>query len=147
MYQSSSTSFAVPDAVTMVLSPVPSDGSVRVQRSYVEAWATFAARYERFTDLLCAAAKNGCDSSVESEYDRLRRWFLDHYDRVAACLRPYLTQEEDGPQSDLFESMLRSSTLQSLLRCDNGELIARVSQISAAVYRCDADLSGAGSRM
>ena len=120
------------------------------------AWREFLDRYEQFTDVLCVAAKSGCDDHLESKYAVLRRWFMEHYYRVAPRLRPYL--EAEGNPLDLplphvldqstglrrpmdaFEAIFMPKTLSEVLNSDQGDLISRVSHVSSAVYRCDAGM-------
>ena len=61
-----------------------------------QVWLHFVDQYERFTSVLCAAAKDGCDSRNESEYARMRCWFLGNYYRTAARVRPSLEAEFGG---------------------------------------------------
>jgi len=116
-------------------------------------WKTFLNRYERFTDILCAAAKNGCSADMESEYDAIRRWFNAEYCRVSERLRPYLLGISAESWSiktglvpagrsgfrrvDVLESLFKMTTLQQILDTDKGDLIDRVSLLSDAVYQCD----------
>ena len=116
-------------------------------------WLHFIDQYEAFTDILCAAAKTGCDSRKESEYAQLRRWFVANYYRTAARVRPYLLTEfgqtdilpsivDYAGQKralDALEALFLPPTLREVLRHDTGDLIPRVARISEAVYRCHAD--------
>jgi hypothetical protein len=118
-----------------------------------QAWLNFIDQYEAFTANLCAAAKNGCDSRKESEYAQMRRWFVTHYYRTAARVRPYLEVEfgeaDDLPSVvdyagqkrslDALEALFLPPTLREVLKHDTGDLIPRVARISEAVYRCHAD--------
>ncbi len=118
-----------------------------------QAWLNFIDQYEAFTDVLCAAAKTGCDGQKENEYAQMRRWFVANYYRTAARVRPYLEAEggEGGePPSitdyagqrralDVLEALFLPATLRDVLRQDTGDLIPRVARISEAVYRCHAD--------
>ena len=58
-----------------------------------QAWLRFVDHYERFTEVLCAAAKDGCDSRKENEYAQMRFWFMGNYYRTAARIRPVLETE------------------------------------------------------
>lgn len=116
-------------------------------------WLHFIDQYEAFTNILCAAAKAGCDSRTESEYAQLRRWFVANYYRTAARVRPYLDAEfggHDGLPSvvdyagqkrllDALEALFLPPTLREVLKHDTGDLIPRVARISEAIYRCHAD--------
>ena len=116
-------------------------------------WLHFIDQYELFTELLCAAAKNGCDAPKESEYAQMRRWFVSNYYRTAARVRPYL-EAEFGPEDalphvadyagqtrvlDALEALFLPQTLHEVLKQDTGDLIPRVARVSEAVYRCHAD--------
>ena len=116
-------------------------------------WLHFIDQYEAFTDILCAAAKAGCDTHKESEYAQLRRWFVANYYRTAASVRPYLdtefVQSEALPSImdyagqkrclDALEALFLPPTLREVLKHDTGNLIPRVARISEAIYRCHAD--------
>jgi hypothetical protein len=114
-------------------------------------WKEFLKQYERFTDVLCVAAKHGCDETLEKEYNGLRIWFTTRYHRVSERLRPYLVGLSFEPKAvkkgmateaeycDVFESFFRGRSLSDILSADTGDLIRRVSQISEAVYQCDHD--------
>jgi hypothetical protein len=119
-----------------------------------EIWTEFLKQYERFTDLLCLAAKQGCTEDVEVEYRLLRQWFVRRYNRVANILKPYLTHlptlkyvkagRRSNKQSrmrhlDSIHALFYWSSLGKILETDNGDLIAQVSRISEAVYGCDID--------
>lgn len=116
-------------------------------------WLHFIDQYELFTEVLCAAAKTGCDGRKESEYAQMRRWFVANYYRTAARVRPYL-DEEFGPEDalprvadyagqtralDALEALFLPPTLHEVLKQDTGDLIPRVARISEAVYRCHSD--------
>ena len=125
--------------------PAPGDAA--------QIWLHFIDQYERFTEVLCAAAKNGCDSSKESEYAQMRCWFVGNYYRLAARLRPELEQEfaaeSAGPSIadyagqkralDPLEALFLPPTLREVLKHDTGDLIPRVARISEVVYRCHAE--------
>lgn len=117
-------------------------------------WQEFVDQYESFTGVLCAAAKSGCDPRMESEYARLRRWFVANYYRLAARLRPALDAEfadEAAPAPtiadyagqkralDPLEALFLPTTLGDVLRHDAGDLIPRIARISEAVYGCYAE--------
>lgn len=142
--------------------PQPPSGRPAVARSAAiraaggdaaQVWLNFIDQYEVFTEVLCAAAKNGCDSRKESEYAQMRRWFVGHYYRTAARVRPYLEAEfGDGDvlpsvvdyagqkrSLDALEALFLPPTLKEVLKHDTGDLIPRVARISEAVYRCHAD--------
>lgn len=118
-----------------------------------QVWLTFIDQYEVFTEVLCAAAKNGCDSRKESEYAQMRRWFVTNYYRTAARVRPYLEAEFGGADVlpsvvdyagqkrllDALEVLFLPPTLKEVLKHDTGDLIPRVGRISAAVYHCHDD--------
>ncbi len=118
-----------------------------------QVWLNFIDQYEVFTEVLCAAAKNGCDSRKESEYAQMRRWFVGNYYRTAARVRPYLEAEfGDGDvlpsvvdyagqkrSLDALEALFLPPTLKEVLKHDTGDLIPRVARISEAVYRCHAE--------
>lgn len=116
-------------------------------------WLDFVDQYERFTDVLCAAAQWGCNPAKESEYAQMRRWFVANYYRLAARIRPYLDTEfaEDlqvggaptitdyaGQKRtlDVLEALFLPLTLRDVLAGDNGNLIPHIARISAVVYRC-----------
>jgi hypothetical protein len=119
-----------------------------------QLWQTFVDQYERFTDVLCAAAKNGCDMNKESEYAQLRQWFVANYYRLSARIRPYLQQEfasdlirSEPPPTvmdyagqkrtlDVLEALFLPPTLRDVLRHDTGNLIPYIARISSVVYRC-----------
>lgn len=118
-----------------------------------QAWLTFIDQYEVFTEVLCAAAKNGCDGRTESEYARTRRWFVTNYYRTAARVRPFLEAEFGGTDQtpsvvdyagqkrslDALEALFLPPTLREVLKHDTGDLIPRVARISEAVYRCHSE--------
>lgn len=118
-----------------------------------QVWLNFIDQYEVFTEVLCAAAKNGCDSRKESEYAQMRRWFVANYYRTSARVRPYLETEfgtNDALPSivdyagqkrslDALEALFLPPTLKEVLKHDTGDLIPRVARISEAVYQCHAD--------
>ena len=118
-----------------------------------QLWLHFIDQYEAFTDILCAAAKSGCDGRRESDYAQLRRWFVANYYRTAGRVRPYLeaefNQEAAMPSVvdyagqkrclDALEALFLPPTLREVLKHDTGDLIPRVARISEAVYRCHAD--------
>ncbi len=118
-----------------------------------QAWLQFIGQYELFTEVLCAAAKNGCDSRKETEYARMRCWFVANYYRTAARVRPALEEEfgaEAGTPSiadyagqkrtlDALEALFLPPTLREVLKHDTGDLIPRVARISEAIYRCHAE--------
>ncbi len=125
--------------------PLPSDAA--------GVWLHFIGQYERFTETLCAAAKNGCDPAKESEYAQMRCWFVANYYRTSARLRPELEREFGaecaGPSIadyagqkrslDALEALFLPATLREVLKHDTGDLIPRVARISEAVYRCHAE--------
>lgn len=116
-------------------------------------WLHFIDQYEAFTDILCAAAKSGCDGRRESDYAQLRRWFVANYYRTAGRVRPYLEAEFDQETAmpsvvdyagqkrslDALEALFLPPTLREVLKHDTGDLIPRVARISEAIYRCHAD--------
>ncbi len=116
-------------------------------------WLHFIDQYEAFTDILCAAAKAGCDTRKESEYAQLRRWFVANYYRTASRVRPYLDAEFAESAAlpsvmdyagqkrslDALEALFLPPTLREVLKHDTGDLIPRVARISEAIYRCHAD--------
>lgn len=118
----------------------------------VQVWGTFIEQYERFTEVLCAAAKNGCDDRKEAEYAQMRCWFVANYYHVAARLRPDLEAEFQteyaGPSVvdyagqkrclDALEALFLPPTLREVLKHDTGNLIPRVARISEVIYRCHA---------
>ena len=118
-----------------------------------QVWLNFIDQYEVFTEVLCAAAKNGCDSRKESEYAQMRRWFVTNYYRTAARVRPHLEAEFGGADVlpsvvdyagqkrslDALEALFLPPTLREVLKHDTGDLIPRVARISEAVYRCHAE--------
>lgn len=118
-----------------------------------QLWDDFVAQYEQFTGVLCAAARHGVNHEYETEYAGLRRWFVTHYYRVAARVRPYLDAEfaGDGVQVavadyagqkrvlDALEALFLPPTLRDVLAHDGGSLIPRVARLSEAVYQCHAD--------
>jgi hypothetical protein len=118
-----------------------------------QCWQHFVDHYERFTDLLCAAARNGCEARYECEFESVRRWFALHYKDVAPIVRPYLLSEFGFDQSqldmaslmeyrgqpceiDMLERVFSSSTLDEVLHLDSGDLIPNIARVSDAVYRC-----------
>lgn len=118
-------------------------------RDAASVWLDFVDRYERFTEVLCAAAKNGCDPRKEAEYAQLRCWFVGNYFRLAARLRPELEREFEGDGGpsiadyagqkrtlDALEALFLPPTLREVLKHDTGDLIPRVARISEVVYRC-----------
>jgi hypothetical protein len=119
-----------------------------------QLWQDFIDRYEAFTGVLCAAAKSGCDSTRESEYALLRRWFVANYYRISGRLRPALEAEfahesiaapliaDYAGQKralDPLEALFLPGTLNDVLAQDTGDLIPHVVRISAAVYQCYED--------
>ena len=117
-----------------------------------QIWPHFIGQYELFTEILCAAAKNGCDSRKESEYARMRCWFVANYYRTAGRIRPALEAEfgaDAGPSIadyagqkrtlDALEALFLPPTLGEVLRHDTGDLIPRVARISDVIYRCHAE--------
>ena len=132
-------------AARAVRRPAPGDAA--------QVWLNFIDQYERFTEVLCAAAKNGCDAPKESEYAQMRRWFVGNYYRLAARLRPELEQEFAaecaGPtitdyagqkrSLDSLEALFLPPTLREVLKHDTGDLIPRVARISEVIYRCHAE--------
>ena len=116
-------------------------------------WLHFIDQYELFTGVLCAAAKSGCDSRTESEYARMRRWFVANYYRTAARVRPFLEAEFGDECSlpsvvdyagqkrslDALEALFLPPTLREVLKHDPGALIPRVARISNAIYLCHAE--------
>ncbi len=120
-------------------------------RDAASVWLDFVGQYERFTEVLCAAAKDGCDPRKESEYAQMRLWFVGNYYRTAARLRPELEREfggDAGPSIadyagqkrslDALEALFLPPTLREVLKHDTGDLIPRVARISEVVYRCHA---------
>ena len=124
-----------------------------VPNDAASVWLCFTEQYERFTEVLCAAAKDGCDPRKEAEYAQMRGWFVGNYYRLAARLRPELEQEfaseNAGPSIadyagqkrtlDALEALFLPPTLREVLRHDTGDLIPRVARISEVVYRCHAE--------
>lgn len=121
-------------------------------RDAASVWLDFIDQYERFTEVLCAAAKDGCDPRKESEYAQMRLWFVGNYYRIAARLRPELEQElgrDAGPSItdyagqkrtlDALEALFLPPTLREVLKHDTGDLIPRVARVSEVVYRCSAE--------
>lgn len=117
-----------------------------------QVWLGFVDQYERFTEVLCAAAKDGCDPRKESEYAQMRCWFVGNYYRTAARLRPELELEfagDAGPSItdyagqkrtlDALEALFLPPTLREVLKHDTGDLIPRVARVSEVVYRCYAE--------
>jgi hypothetical protein len=118
-------------------------------------WKQFVRQYEKFTDLLCVAAKNGCDECLESEYRIIRQWFRSTYYEVSERLRPNLIRISPElwvrrrpafvccancyRRQDVFESIYRVESLRKILDDDNGSLIHVISLLSEAVYDCDRD--------
>ncbi len=121
-------------------------------RDAASVWLLFVEQYERFTEVLCAAAKTGCDPRREAEYAQLRCWFVGNYYRMAARLRPELEREfggDAGPSIadyagqkrslDALEALFLPPTLREVFQHDTGDLIPRVARISEVVYRCHAE--------
>jgi hypothetical protein len=118
-----------------------------------QVWLHFIDQYELFTEILCAAAKNGCDSRKESEYAQMRCWFVGNYYRMSARVRPDLEAEfqaeSAGPSVvdyagqkrslDALEALFLPPTLREVLKHDTGDLIPRVARISEIIYRCHAE--------
>ena len=116
-----------------------------------QTWLRFIDQYEMFTEILCAAAKNGCDSRKETEYAQMRCWFMGNYYRTAARVRPELEAEfsASGPSVidyagqkrtlDALEALFLPPTLREVLKHDTGDLIPRVARSSEVVYRCHAE--------
>jgi hypothetical protein len=118
-----------------------------------QVWLHFIDQYELFTEVLCAAAKNGCDSRKETEYAQMRCWFVGNYYRTAARVRPELEAEfgaENGGPSivdyaghkrmlDALEALFLPPTLREVLKHDTGDLIPRIARISEVIYRCHAE--------
>ncbi len=118
-----------------------------------QVWLHFVDQYELFTEILCAAAKNGCDSRKETEYARMRCWFMGNYYRTAGRVRPALEAQfgaEAGSPCiadyagqkrtlDALEALFLPPTLREVLKQDTGDLIPRVARISEVVYRCHAE--------
>ncbi len=118
-----------------------------------QVWLHFIDQYELFTEVLCAAAKSGCDTRRETEYARLRCWFMANYYRTAARVRPVL-EEEFGAEAcspsitdyagqkrtlDALEALFLPPTLREVLKHDTGDLIPRVARVSDVIYRCHAE--------
>lgn len=126
-----------------------------------QLWQEFVAQYEEFTGVLCAAAQYGCDDKKEAQYAQMRRWFVSHYYRIAARVRPYLDMEfaeERGRGEllptitdyagqkrtlDVLEALFMPLTLRVVLSHDTGDLIPHIARISEAVYRCHEEHQGA----
>ena len=117
-----------------------------------QVWLHFIDQYELFTEILCAAAKNGCDPRKETEYARMRCWFMGNYYRTAARVRPELEKEfgaDAGPSIadyagqkrslDALEALFLPPTLREVLKHDTGDLIPRVAHLSEVIYRCHAE--------
>ena len=118
-----------------------------------QVWLRFVDQYELFTEVLCAAAKSGCDSRKETEYAQMRCWFVSNYYRTAGRVRPELETEfgaEAGTPSiadyagqkrtlDALEALFLPPTLREVLKHDTGDLIPRVARISEVIYRCHAE--------
>ncbi len=129
--------------------PVRAAARRPASRDASSVWLLFVEQYERFTEVLCAAAKDGCDPRKESEYAQLRCWFVGNYYRIAARLRPELDREfgeESGPSIadyagqkrslDALEALFLPPTLREVLKHDTGDLIPRVARLSEVVYHC-----------
>ena len=117
-----------------------------------DTWNAFVERYERFCEVLCCAAKEGASDSHESEYLRLRCWFMENYYRHAPRLREYLEESEipfaaagvvihdntNGVRHhvDGFEALFLARTLREVLTRDHGNLIRHISVVSTAVFEC-----------
>lgn len=116
----------------------------------VQAWLRFVDHYERFTEVLCAAAKNGCDARKENEYAQMRFWFMGNYSRTAARIRLALEAEFEAEGSgpsiadyagqkrtlDALEALFLPPTLRGVLAHDTGDLIPRIARISEVIYGC-----------
>lgn len=119
---------------------------LRLSTSRKAHWRTFIEKYERFTDVLCAAAKHGISPEGEIEYGALRSWFMDHYYDHAPRLRQQMhgfafapgAGGADGQPMDTFEAIFLPRTLVELLAHDDGNLIGLVSSVSQAIYSLDA---------
>ena len=114
-------------------------------------WAEFLDMYETFTDILCAAAKTGCNECLEREYVAVRWWFLQQYPHHAHHVRrliggsaafahathPTVTDMTTGEKRrmDSFESLFIAKTLREVLAGDRGGLISQVSAVSHALYQ------------
>jgi uncharacterized protein YfaT (DUF1175 family) len=115
------------------------------------------AHYERFTDILCAAAKNGCDDKLEQEFRSIRNWFSREYFRVSKrlmskidCLTAVSFAHNCNNEfhstkwlktTAFLDLVLSGRSLRELLESDNGELISQVSLMSEAIYRYDRDFA------
>ena len=134
--------------------PTPRPGARRpAGAEAAQVWLHFVDQYGLFTEVLCAAAKSGCDSRKETEYALLRRWFMSNYYRAAGRVRPALEAEfgtEAGTPSiadyagqkrvlDALEALFLPPTLREVLKQDTGDLIPRVARISEVIYRCHAE--------
>lgn len=108
-------------------------------------WNLFVDNFERFTGVLCAAARYGVTPESEQDYLALRTWFLDNYHEHAPRLRMYMSPDifslalEGGHvtqsrKMDGFEAIFLPLTLSELLEYDNGRLIHLISHVSQAVY-------------
>ena len=117
-----------------------------------QVWLDFINHYELFTEVLCAAAKDGCDSRKETQYAQMRCWFVGNYYRTSTRVRPELEAEfhaSSGPSIvdyagqkrtlDALEALFLPPTLREVLKHDTGDLIPRVARISEVVYRCHAE--------
>lgn len=122
-----------------------------------QLWQDFVDQYEEFTGVLCAAAQYGCDDKKEAQYAQMRRWFVSHYYRIAARVRPFLEAEFAGDREqgellpmisdyagqkralDVLEALFMPLSLRIVLSHDTGNLIPHIARISDAVYQCHAE--------
>lgn len=99
------------------------------------SWSDFLRHYERFTDVLCVAAKTGITDRLEAEYAVLRFWFTQHYPHFSSRIRTLLIGAAAPPaEKDPFEAVFSPVSLRDLLAADSGDLICRVTEISDSFY-------------
>jgi hypothetical protein len=126
-------------------------------------WPEFLGFFERFTDALVVAAKDGCSEKLEREYQAVREWIGPRYYRIAEMLRPYLHMRSASPKAsrlrvrfktkrqcskrENLQELFAQGTIKDLLGNDSGLLISRLSRLSDAVYLCDTDWKRRKSNM
>lgn len=99
-----------------------------------ERYDALFARYDDLVGVLCAAAHEGIEPHMETEYRALRTWLCAHYPQSKRALSPFLqTDASDGVTGrfgrracDAVEALFFPQTIAAMLASDNGNLIGRL---------------------
>ncbi len=107
-----------------------------------EELVRFYGRYEDLVEVLCDAAQLGPSTKLEAAYQTHKKWMDANYPSIRRYVVAYLRfTSEDAQQSlslngraaDAFEALVAAADLNEFLRCDDGQMISRITRTREAL--------------